>query len=329
MDYIKLVGGLILLVFSGDYLVKGAVSIASKLKISPLVIGMTIVAFGTSAPELLVSLQSAITGNPEIAIGNVVGSNIANIALILGITAIVYPVSVIKNSIRFDWPVMMIATLLFTWASSDGRITFIEGLIGFSLLVIYTGWQIWYSRKNHLPVDDTEEESYSVFISILMILASAVGLAFGAKFLIEGASNIALSWGVSERIIGITIVAFGTSLPELAASVSAAMKKESDIAIGNIIGSNLFNILCVVGLTSMVKPITVDWSNFSFDYWIMIAFSVLLIILILPIRRIFHKDPQEKVTSIGIFFSKGKIGRIGGIVLTLLYIGYIFLILEK
>lgn len=315
-----------MLVLSGDYLVKGAVSIASKFKISPLVIGMTIVAFGTSAPELLVSMQAAFKGNPEIAIGNVVGSNIANIALILGVTAIIYPLVVSRNSIRIDWPVMMVSTLLFTWAASDGRISSWEGGLGFAFLIIFTICQIYFSRKNHVHVDDPEGKTHSILVSAIFIVLSSVGLAMGARFLIEGASNIAFSWGVSERIIGVTIVAFGTSLPELAASISAALKKETDIAVGNIVGSNIFNILSVIGLTSLVKPIPVNWEGFEIDFVVMILFSVLLMLIILPYKQLFFLDVAEK----GIdreFFAEGKLGRIGGVILFLGYIYYIYIIL--
>ncbi len=324
MEYVKLIGGLIILILSGDYLVKGAVSIASKFKISPLVIGMTIVAFGTSAPELLVSLQAAIKGNAEIAIGNVVGSNISNIALILGATSLIYPLVVQGTTLRFDWPVMMGATLLFTWAASDGIISSWEGGIGFAFLIAYTIWQIYYSRKNHITPEEEQEKPLNITVSIIMIVLSCVGLSLGARFLIEGASSLALSWGVSERIIGVTIIAFGTSLPELAASVSAALKKETDIAVGNIIGSNLFNILSVIGLTSLIKPINVAWTGFKVDFMVMIFFSLLLFILMLPLKKLFKKkEAGEKLK----FLTQGKLGRIGGIILFLGYILYIYMIL--
>lgn len=323
MDYIKLIGGLFLLVISGDYLVRGGVAIATRLKVSALVIGMTVVAFGTSAPEFLVSLQAAIKGNPEIAIGNVVGSNIANIALILGLTAIIYPLIVARNTIRIDWPVMMIATIAFYWAASNGSISRIEGIIGFIGLVLFTTWQIYQSRKQHVP-EETDEKPASLPLALVYIVGSAVGLAYGADLLIDGASNIAKSFGVSERVIGVTIVAFGTSLPELAASMSAAFKKETDIAIGNIIGSNLFNILCVVGLTSIIKPIPVTWGTFQYDFNWMLLFSFLLIFLILPLRELFSSAHPSLGIRMEALIEKGRLGRIGGIILTVLYIYYIY-----
>ncbi|MDO5572063.1 MAG: calcium/sodium antiporter [Bacteroidales bacterium] len=323
MDYIKLIGGLLLLVVSGDYLVRGGVAIASKLKISTLVIGMTVVAFGTSAPELLVSVQAALMGNPEIAIGNVVGSNIANIAFILGLTALVYPLVVSKNSIKIDWPMMMIATILFLFAASNGEISRIEGLSGFMILVFFVIFQIYKSRKENIASEEQEIPQIPIWLAIVYIIGSGAGLAFGADFLIDGASNIAKSLGVSERIIGVSIVAFGTSLPELAASLSAALKKETDIAIGNIIGSNIFNILCVIGLTSLIKPINLDWNTFSYDFYWMLAISFLLLLLIIPFWIIMKK--RKNIISLPEFIlNNSKLGRIGGIILAISYIYYIY-----
>ena len=330
MDYLKLMGGLVLLVVSGDYLVKGGVGIATRLKISSLVIGMTVVAFGTSAPEFLVSLQAAIKGNPAIAIGNVVGSNIANIALILGMTAIVYPLWVGRNSIRYDWPAMMIASLLFTWASMNGEIGRLEGLSFVSILVAYTAWQIIQSRKmlsqqSEVNKEDTTEDM-PIWKSIGFIAISCVGLAYGADFLIDGASNIAKSFGVSERIIGVTIVAFGTSLPELAASMVAAFKKETDIAIGNIVGSNIFNILSVIGMTALINPIPVEWGAFKEDYFWMLSISFILILLVIPFKFLFKTSKENKIS---LLLNGGTLGRLGGCTLLLLYITYIYLLLGQ
>lgn len=327
MDYIKLVGGLILLIISGDYLVRGGVAIATRLKISSLVIGMTVIAFGTSAPEFLVSLQAALKGSSEIAIGNVVGSNIANIALILGLTALVYPLKVARNSIRFDWPTMMIATLLFTWAASGMEITRVEGIIGVIGLVAYTAWQIYSSRKQHIPEEEAVKKPISVWLALLFIAGSCVGLAYGADFLIQGASNIAKSFGISERVIGVTIVAFGTSLPELAASLAAAFKKQTDIAIGNIIGSNLFNILSVIGLTAAIRPIPVDWTSFKPDFYWMCAISFLLIFLVLPMRAAFSLRGLPMRSKINALFMEGRLGRGGGILFVVIYIFYIYTLL--
>ena len=331
MDYIKLIGGLFLLIISGDFLVRGGVSIATRLRISSLVIGMTVVAFGTSAPELLVSLQAALKGSPEIALGNVIGSNIANIGLILGLTALVFPIRVHYNSIRYDWPMMMLATLLFMWAASYGEISRLYGIIGVIGIIGYTIWQIHHSRKQQKKEDvqmtDNQKQNDSLWLSIFYVIASCVGLAYGADFLIQGASNIAQSMGVSERIIGVTIVAFGTSLPELAASLSAAIKKETDIAMGNIIGSNLFNILAVIGLTSAIRPIEVDWLVFRSDFLWMFLFALLLFILILPIRKAINYREQKNSYYLQPLFTDVKLGRIAGAILALLYVFYIYALL--
>lgn len=327
MDYIKLIGGLFLLIISGDYLVRGGVAIATRLKISPLVIGMTVIAFGTSAPEFLVSLQAAIKGNPEIAIGNVIGSNIANIALILGLTALVYPLNVERNSIRFDWPVMMVTTLLFTWVSSAGIITRWEGILAFILLIAYTAWQIYHSRKQPAHEEEAVEKPLAIWLAIIFIIGSCIGLAYGADFLISGASAIAQSFGISERIIGVTIVAFGTSLPELAASLSAAFKKQTDIAIGNIIGSNLFNILSVIGMTAAIRPIPVNWNSFRPDFFWMCGIALLLIFLVLPIKnwgKMENLSFQERINTL---IGEGKLGRGGGILFVVIYIFYIYTLL--
>ena len=205
MDYIKLIGGLILLVLSGDFLVKGGVAVAKKFKVSTLVVGMTVVAFGTSAPEFIVSLQAALNGNSEIAVGNVVGSNIANIGLILGLTALVSPLIVARNSIKIDWPIMMLSTLLFFVAAMDGTVTRIEGIIGFCALLVFVVWQIKTSRNNNQDNEtESNEKQLKMWLAAIFIIGSCFGLAFGARILIEGASNIAKSFGVSERVIGIT-----------------------------------------------------------------------------------------------------------------------------
>lgn len=315
MEYIKLFCGLVLLLISGEFLVKGGVSIASRLKMSSLVIGMTIVAFGTSAPEFIVSLRAALIGNPEIAIGNVIGSNIANIALIMGLTAVIYPLVVTKNTLRVDWPIMMLASLLFWLASLDGEISRTEGVLGVILLVAFITVQIITGKKNpSLVEEESNSKIYPIWLSVLFVLGSCVGLAFGADLLISGATVIASHLGVSDRVIGITIVAFGTSLPELVTSLIAAIRKESDIAIGNIIGSNIFNIFCIIGISSIVHPIKFDQVSFFDDMIWMCGISLLLLLVVLKYNK---KD----------FFKKGRLGRIGGALLTLSYVVYLYTLL--
>lgn len=296
---------------SGSLLVRAGVSIANKLKISPLVSGITVVALGTSAPELFVSLGAALNGSPDIAIGNVVGSNISNIALVLGVTAIILPLPVIKNTVRFDWFVMFGASLLFLlFAFTDSQIIWWEGIILISILVWYLSYSIYNSRKAKYEVDSETQYNYSWLTSIILMAVASVGLYFGADLLVENAQTIARAMGVSERVIGVTIIALGTSLPELATSVIAAFKKELDISVGNILGSNIFNILGVLGITSLIKKISIDPSILSFDIHVMIflAFSLLLLLLI-PVRYVLQ--------------------RWNGLVLFILYLTYVFSVFIK
>lgn len=323
MEYIQLIGGIILLIFSADYLVKGGVGLAQRFRISPLVIGMTVIAFGTSAPEFIVSLLAAVKGNSEIALGNVIGSNIANIGLILGLTALILPIPVQKASLKYDGPVMLIASLLFIFAAMNGVIGRTEGLIGVSFLVGYTIWMIRTSRKNK---SKTEPPAHGIWISILLILLSSGGLAFGAHLLIEGASSLASNFGVSQKVISITIVAFGTSVPELAASLTAALKKQMDISIGNIIGSNLFNILSVIGISSAIHPIVLDFELFRNDFIWMFLFSTLVLLLIYPLRNNIKIWRVKGKASSLLNMDGGKIGRLSGLILVGLYIFYIYLL---
>jgi len=287
-EYIYLVVGFVILLTSGSLLVKAAVSIASHLKISPLVSGITVVALGTSAPEFFVSLGAALKGSPDIAIGNVVGSNISNIALVLGVTSVILPLPVLKKTVQFDWFVMMLASLLFLLFSfTDSSIVLWEGIVMISILCWYLFHSIYHSRKAMISHGELREAKYSWFVSLLMILVASLGLYFGADLLVSNAQKIAVSMGVSERVIGVTIIALGTSLPELATSVVAACKKELDISVGNIIGSNIFNLLGVLGVTSIIKQIVVDSSILHFDVFVLIAVSfILLILLLIPARYV-------------------------------------------
>jgi cation:H+ antiporter len=277
MDYIFLFLGFVLLMFGGDFLVKGSVSLAGHFKVSKLVIGLVVVSFGTSAPELVVSLDAAIKGFPDIAVGNVVGSNIANIALVLGLTAIVLPIKVKKKAINFDWSVMMFISLLVFLFCFDLKLQFIEGVIFIIILFVFIYRSIYKSRKNNKTnLEESVPPKFNLFISILFVIAAGVGLIYGAEFLVKGASNIAKNLGVDDRIISVSVIALGTSLPELATSIAAALRKELDIFIGNIIGSNIFNMLAVLGLTSIVKSIDINPMILKFDMLWMIGISLLL-----------------------------------------------------
>ncbi len=306
MEYLQLLIGFIVLLASGHFLVKGSIDLAKRIGISTLVIGVTVVSFGTSAPELIVSLKAALTNHPEISIGNVVGSNISNIALVLAITAIVNPIPVKRNSIVIDWPIMMFSGVLFYLFIINGTLQFYEGIIFFSLLIVYVYWSIHRSRKeeklNHKKKDDIIAP---IWKPVFFIVVSCIGLMYGSTLLIEGATQIALSFGVSERIISITLIAFGTSVPELATSIIAALKHETDISIGNIIGSNIFNIFGILGTTAIVKIIPVNFSDFGPDIIWMLIISILLFILILPVKG-------------------GILKRYEGLLLLIVYVFYIY-----
>ncbi|MDX5428628.1 MAG: calcium/sodium antiporter [Bacteroidota bacterium] len=283
MEYLNVVAGLVLLVVAGEMLIRSSVSLALWLNVSTLVIGLTVVSFATSAPELLVSLQAAMNGHPDISVGNVVGSNIANIGLILGLTALIKRLPVMDRGYRFDWVIMVVVTLLFyLFVIWDDRLNGWEGGVLVMMIIGYNVYKIRGSRKarNADVMEKEIQESYvkrPLWMVFLLLLIGIVGLRYGAQFLVDGASEIALQLGVGERVISLTIVAFGTSVPELAASLIAARKGETDLAVGNIIGSNIFNITSVLGLSSMIIDIPLTSPEFlTFDYWWMLGFSLLL-----------------------------------------------------
>lgn len=274
LNIFLIVVGLLALVKGGDYLVDGAVAIAQRAKLSSMVIGLTVVGFGTSMPELLVSAQSALAGNSGIAIGNVVGSNISNIALILGLTALIHPIPALRSTLRIDMPFMLLSCFAFvTLAILTGVVGRLAGIIGVIVLILFVSWQVRQSRKQ---ADTFEEPKMKLWKAILLVLFAFTILILGADWLIEGASNIARDLGVSDRMIGLTIVAVGTSLPELFASVMAARKGETDMAIGNIIGSITFNILSVIGVSAAIAPIHNASEDFIPSYALMIILGLLL-----------------------------------------------------
>lgn len=286
---IKFIGGTILLLLGGKYLVKGGIEISKYFKISKLVVGMTIVALGTSAPELLVSIQAAFKGSPEIALGNVIGSNISNIALVLAATLIILPMKVKKQTIIIDWPIMIFAFILLFIFMLDDKLSFVEGSIFVLLLIGYIIFEIWYSKKhsNEEANQKEEKKNYSIPVAIIVIIIASVALAFGANFMVEGASQMARLLNISERVISISIVAIGTSLPELTASLIAAGKKESDISVGNIIGSNIFNVFAILGTTAMVHPIEFMHEPFIPDLIWMLAIGGALFLSFLPYKKRF------------------------------------------
>ncbi len=277
LDILFIVLGLILLVKGGDYLVDGSVAIARHAKLSNMIIGLTVIGFGTSMPELLVSTQAALADNSGIAIGNVVGSNISNIALILGMSALICPLPSSRSTLLVELPFMILATILFVGIAMSGSIDRIPGLLLFALLIIFVSWQIRRSLKQQKNAEKSvEAPSMSIWKALIVVAISFVALVWGADMLVDSASNIARQLGVTDRIIGLTIVAVGTSLPELFASVMAARKGEADMAVGNIIGSVSFNILSVIGLSAAICPIQHSDVGFLPDYLFMIFLCVLL-----------------------------------------------------
>ena len=325
----QLLFGIALLVFSGDYLVRGSVAIANHFKISSLVIGLTVVAFGTSAPELIVSLGAAITGHPEIALGNVIGSNIANIALVLGFTVIILPMPVSNQTIKQSWPFMFLSGFLLYIFMTNSELTHMEGFVLFGLLIYFIINSLNKSRKISPPAHVTKTANkYKINVYLLWVALASVGLAIGSRFLINGASAVATEFGISERIISITIVAFGTSIPELTASIIAAFKKETDISVGNIVGSNIFNVFAVIGITAGFKEIHFKFSEFQIDLIFMMLFYVLLLLSILPLKSIFAKNGMslsERYQAI----QGGRISRVEGTILIVLYVLYIVLIFKS
>ncbi len=313
MEYVLLIGGLIILIIAGESLVRGAVGIALKFNIPTLVIGMTIVSFGTSVPELLVSLKAALNNHPELAIGNVIGSNIANIALVLGITTMILPINVKRKTTKVDWPIMIAATILLYIFILNNNIEWYEGLIFTLGLIGFNVFMFWKAKKEDIELDieldiEVEQKKPSkIVFNIFLIIAGSIGLAFGAGWLLDGAVQIASDFGVSEHVIGVTIIAFGTSVPELITSVMAAIKKETDISVGNLIGSNIFNILGVLGITSLVKEIPVSTQVITNDVFWLLAISF----IIFPLMIIGY-----------------KVNRIRGLILFVSYCIYIYFVVS-
>ena len=304
MNFLLIVLGFALLVLGGDYLLKSALGFANRFQIPKFVVGMTVVSFATSAPELIVSVRSALSGHPDIAIGNVIGSNIANLALVLSITVIISSIYIKKNFYKLDWPIMMFSSvLLVLFIAFDGYLDRIEGGVLFLLLIIVIVFLL--KSKKNLEEETIPIISTTLLKDVLFLLIGAFGLWSGAELVINGAVAMAKQAHISERIIGITVVSFGTSIPELAASIIAVLKKEKAISLGNLIGSNMFNVLAVIGITALIKPISIidDGIITSDIFWMLgVSFLVLLLVFI-P--------------------SKMKLGRKEGLILLLFYILFV------
>ena len=304
--------GLVLLYLGGEALVKGSVSLALKLKISTLVAGMTIVSFATSAPELLVSLQAAIKGHTDITFGNVIGSNIANIALVLGLAAVLFRLNINPQTKKISFPFLFLSSLIFGLVLYFfNGISFWVGVAFVILLIFFILYLIRQSRKEYLQtaiVDDElleKESQTSLYKSVLYLVIGIVLLKYGADYFVDGAIVLAKIFSVSDRVIAVTVIAIGTSIPELATTVIAALKKEESLAVGNLIGSNIFNILAVLGLTALIKDIPLlDEQLFRTDYLLMMGLTISL-------------------GGVIYLFSKNKISRIEGVILLVFYIVYI------
>ena len=283
MDFVAIIVGLVLLIKGGDLLLDAAVALSLKINIPKIVIGMTVVSFATSAPELIVSIKSALKGYPDLALGNVVGSNIANLAFVLGVILIISPIRVTKSFYKTDWPIMMIATLLFySFFQADGYLSQVEGGILFVLLLIFLIYLLFFQKKAVIE-EKVEIDEKEMLLTQLTFIFFAGGffLWLGSEVLVNSAVSLATSLGVSERIISISVVSIGTSIPELSASIIAIINKEKAISIGNLIGSNIFNILAVMGITAMIHPISVmDREILDIDFFWMILVSLLIFPLV-------------------------------------------------
>ena len=280
MDFLYVICGFVILLVAGDALVRGAVGLSLKLGIPALVVSLTIVAFGTSAPELLISIKAALDDAAGLALGNVVGSNIANVLLVLGMPALLFGISTQDASCKQNYIYMILASLVFVIMGLLGPYTYLNGMMMLFMLAVIL-FQAYRHAKNSRASLRAETEGIShtsgVWWKIIIMLAiGVVGLPFGANLLVEGAINIAQRAGVDDAVIGLTMVAIGTSLPELATTVMAAYRKEADVAIGNVIGSNIFNLLGVIGITSLITALPVAQAFVSFDFWVMLAASLVL-----------------------------------------------------
>ncbi len=286
MNILLLLGGFVLLIVGAEVLVRGASKLAAAVGISPLVIGLTVVAFGTSSPEMAVSVMSSMSGNVDIAVGNVVGSNIFNVLFILGLAALIVPLVVAQQLVWLDVPLMIIVSLLVLWMGWDGSINRWEGIVLFLGIIAYTVFLIRQSKKEKSKAVQKEyAEEYGNgkgwtakdwILNIVFVIGGLALLVLGSRWLVDSATMIAKSMGVSDLIIGLTIVAAGTSLPEVATSVIASIRGERDIAVGNVIGSNIFNLLCVLGISALVSPVGIPVSQaaLQFDIPIMIAVAI-------------------------------------------------------
>lgn len=293
MNYILVLAGFAILILGGNWLLRAAVSLSLRLKIPKIVIGMTIVSFATSAPELIVSLKSALSGHADIALGNVIGSNIANLGLVLAIVIMIGTIKVERSFYITDWPIMMVASFTLYFFLFDGELQRWEGIVMFTMQIIVLVYLLKFQKVaviDELPEDDIE---HSLGMSLFYLLLGGVGLWAGSELLIKGAVSIASDFGISKRVIGITIISVGTSIPELAASIVAISRNEKAISLGNLLGSNVFNILTVLGITAMVSPIKAeDPRLMSYDIIWMLVFALSIFPLVFTPGRMKLSWPE-------------------------------------
>ena len=268
--------GLLLLVISGDFLVRGAIELSSRLRISALLVSLTIVAFGTSAPELIVAIKATLGGAPGLAMGNVVGSNIANILLVLGLPILLVRLQNDIADTRRSFVFMVFASVLFVFLGMSGSFSWVYGVVLLSLLIFILADSFRQGRKNVENYENKSGKLKSWSSIIFFLLLGILGLPLGADILVKNASLLAHDYGISDAIIGLTLVAIGTSLPELATTFVAVMRKKADVVLGNLIGSNIFNLLAIIGITSLISPVPVDPTFISFDFWIMLGASFII-----------------------------------------------------
>jgi len=311
MAYLELLGGFVPLLVDSESLVRGSVAAARRMGISPLVIGITLVGFGTSTPELVTSLEAAFVGSPGIAIGNVVGSNIANILLILGLAAVIAPIACSPQSIRRDGGMVLAAAVACVAVCLMGWIDRVEGVIFVVALVAYVLWTYRQERASHDPstemhraeADLVEPEPRNLTLALLLAFAGISATILGAKWLVDGSITIATELGVSDTVIGLTVVAVGTSLPELVTAVVAAMRRQSAIALGNVLGSNIYNVLAILGVTAPVHPLEVPPAILERDVWVMLAVTVLLLVFATRGRRICRVEGTIFLLSYGAYMA--------------------------
>ncbi|MAI49687.1 MAG: sodium:calcium antiporter [Rhodospirillaceae bacterium] len=310
MTYFWIIAGFSLLLFGGESVVRGSVALAQRLGVSPLIVGLTIVGFGTSLPEMVVSVNAVLIGSPGLAVGNVVGSNIANILLILGLAAVIAPIAVHPRGVKRDLLGMSAVTLVYVGLGMSGKIVFWQSALMLIALMSYIGFTVWHDNKSNNEVAELQREEAAEMGAIPMrtisiasiIVVGLFAVVIGAEWLVSGATTLARDFGVPEEVIGLTVVAIGTSLPELATSIVAACRGHSDVCVGNVLGSNLFNLFGITGVTGLFAPLPFSDKIVSFDLWVLLAVTALIVPFMLTGMRI---------------------RRLEGSILLMLYVGFV------